>query len=48
LSPDSIFGGDVHLSKCYNFYNYGFLTFHIENGFFILLVAKRGKIGGFL
>jgi hypothetical protein len=47
LSLDPIFSGDVHLSKSYNFYNKGFLTFHIENGFFIFLVAKRGKRGGF-
>jgi hypothetical protein len=38
-----IFGGNVHLFKSYNFRNYGFLTFHIKNGFSILLGAKRGR-----
>jgi hypothetical protein len=44
---DPIFGSDVHLSIANNFHNYDFFSCHLKNGFSILLVAKRGKTGGF-
>jgi hypothetical protein len=48
LNLDPIFSSDVHLSIANNFRNYGFCSCHLKNGFSILLVAKRGKTGGFL
>jgi hypothetical protein len=47
LNLDPIFGRDVYLSKANNFYNYGFLTCHIKDGFSILLVPKRAKTSVF-